>query len=694
MSKLFYVINNYSFLFLMVISMNIQAQNISWMKESQTKLEKELVYKYGESQRARVQRGLKQVAEFWRSEDGDSAVFDDFVRTNFAGDMQTLDAMFSRFESLLEKLYGHMNEIKVEFRRQLDLDKGNIHAFDEIFAGYSPTAHITEDFFRNKLAFIVLLNFPLTTLQERLENGDKWSRREWAEVRLAQRFSKRIPAEVNQAVSKAEAETDQYISEYNIYAHHLLDENSNRLFPAKMRLLSHWNLRDELKANYADQNTGFAKQKIIQKVMERIIDQTIPKIVINNPYVDWNPYTNDVKVTNAYDFGEPKSQVEQVSNSPELDNRYAMLLKAFHASRKVDPYSPTAPTLIARKFDEEREIPKERVKAILEEVLTSPLIAEIAKVIESKLGRPLEPFDIWYNGFRSSGKYSESELDKIVKKRYPTIDAFKKDIPNILMKLGFSKERAKTIASNIEVEPARGSGHAWGGGMQSAKARLRTRVPKDGMDYKGFNIAIHELGHNVEQTISMNEVDHFLLNGVPNTAFTEAIAFYFQNRDLELLGLSKSSEKDKAMKTLNDFWMTYEIAGVSLVDMEIWEWLYAHPDASPIELKKAVLQIAKDIWNKYYSSIFKQKDVTLLAIYSHIIHSFLYIPDYAIGHLISHQIEEHLSKSKKPGQELERILKLGCVAPDVWMKNATASLVGAEALLVATDKALAQYKNK
>ena len=68
----------------------------SWVKDFAAKLEKELVAKYGEPQRTRVQRGLHQIAEFWRSEDGDAATFEDFVRTNFAGDQATLDTMFNR----------------------------------------------------------------------------------------------------------------------------------------------------------------------------------------------------------------------------------------------------------------------------------------------------------------------------------------------------------------------------------------------------------------------------------------------------------------------------------------------------------------------------------------------------------------------------------------------------------------------
>ena len=73
----------------------------AWMNASAAKLETDLVSKYGEAQRPRVQRGLHQVAEFWRADDGDAAAFEDFVRTNFAGHQVTLDTKFDRFQSLL-----------------------------------------------------------------------------------------------------------------------------------------------------------------------------------------------------------------------------------------------------------------------------------------------------------------------------------------------------------------------------------------------------------------------------------------------------------------------------------------------------------------------------------------------------------------------------------------------------------------
>ena len=54
------------------------------------------------------------------------------------------------------------------------------------------------------------------------------------------------------AISKASAESAQYISEYNIWMHHLLDGQGAASVPPKLRLLSHWNLRDEIKADYGD----------------------------------------------------------------------------------------------------------------------------------------------------------------------------------------------------------------------------------------------------------------------------------------------------------------------------------------------------------------------------------------------------------------------------------------------------------
>jgi hypothetical protein len=196
------------------------------------------------------------------------------------------------------------------------------------------------------------------------------------------------------------------------------------------------------------------------------------------------------------------------------------------------------------------------------------------------------------------------------------------------------------------------------------------------------------MGHNVEQVFSMTGIDRTLLQGVPNNAFTEALAFVFQAKDLELLGLTQPSAQSHALQTLNDFWATFEIAGVALVDMEMWKWMYAHPKATPMELRDAVVQISKNIWNRYFAPLFNRRDVTLLGVYAHMVDSMLYLPDYPIGHLIAHQVTQQMERAGSVGPEFERMSRMGRVTPDHWMRNAAGTPVGAEALLAETERAL------
>jgi hypothetical protein len=659
------------------------------LEQAAERLEQELVAEHGEEVRARVVRGLEQVRSFWRPEDGDADAFEAFVRTHFAADEAQRDAMFFRLESTFEQLGGLMLEAVRQLRMHTDVERGEILPFDRLLAAYSPGAHLTSDLFANKVAFVVLLNFPLTTLEERLAGAGEWSRREWAEARLAQRFSRRLPAEVAQAASRARADADAYISGYNIWMHHLVDDEGRRLFPEGMRLISHWNLRDEIKASYPRAD-ALERQRTIKRVMERIVTQTIPAAVIDDPRVDWNPSTNEVTASTAVDYDAERFPPLSAPPAPdrEPDTRYEKLLANFHAARLADPYSPRAPTAIARAFDEGREIPEPRVREMFEAVLTSPVVARTAALIEDRLGRPLEPFDIWYDGFKARGAYSQEELDRIVAERYPTAEAFHADIPRILEALDFAPETARWLADHIQVHPSRGAGHAYGTALRGDPVFLRTRVEAGGMDYKGYNIAIHELGHNVEQLLSLNRVDHTLLAGVPNTAFTEALAFVFQARDLELLGLAEPDLEAEVFNALDNFWNTFEIAGVSLVDVDVWHWMYQNPDATPAQLRDATVRIARDVWNRYYAPVFGQEDSPLLGIYSHMISYPLYLADYPLGHLIAFQIKQQMEEAGTVGPEFVRMAVKGNVVPDLWMTTATGAPVGPEALLAATEAAL------
>lgn len=649
-------------------------------ESTQSKMIQALVEKYGQNQPLRIERGVKQVASFWRKEDGNAEEFATFCLNNYVDTPQKLDELFQRLSQNFEVISGHFNKISLDLRKPLDLDMGEVLPIDTLFGGLDLSAHMLEDLFKSKIAFIILLNFPYYSLAEKNESGAKWSRKDWAYARLGDIFTSRVPAAIYQNMAQTLANADLYISEYNIYMGKLVDKDLTTNFSDSLKLISHWGLRDELKGCYPDILKGLDKQKMIYEVMKRIIRQEIPAGVINSQEYQWNPYENKV-------FKNGK-EAEFV---PEANNRYRTFLANFHALRQLDKYYPHLPTQIKREFEMGREIPEAEVEKLFSDFCASPQVKDTAKLISQRLGRSLQPFDIWYDGFKTRSSIPQDMLDKIVSQRYPTVAAFESDIKNILAKFGFAPTKAEFLASKMAVEPARGAGHAWGPEMRTEKAHLRTRVPANGMDYQGFNTAMHELGHNVEQILTLYTVDHYMLRGVPNTAFTEAFAFVFQNRDLDILGYESSDLNKKHLDALDTLWSAYEIMGVALVDMKVWNWLYAHPNASAEELKQTVLNIATDTWNQYYAENFGVKDEPILGIYSHMISYPLYLPNYPLGHLIQFQIERFL-ENKILGSEMERMCVAGRIIPQLWMQKAVGTGISSQPLLDAAAEALQKVR--
>ena len=628
----------------------------------------------------RLARGVEQAAAFWTEADGTPAEFEDFCRENFVADPDERARMAAQLEQNFESLWGCFNKMNVDLNLPIHVDGPEPTQLDELFGAYSPSAHFTDDMFEQKIAFIVVLNFPFYTLEEKNTLGANWSRQEWAYARLGDIFTAHVPAEYQQALSAQLSAADNYISNYNIQMGHLLNDQGERLFP-DLSLITHWGLRDELKTHYNEGESGLAKQRMIYQVMRRIIDQSIPECVINNPEYDWNPYTNTVT-----------KDGKQVEVKSEPDTRYQYFLGNFHAMQQIDRFNPRYPTAIARAFDEDMEVSFDEIEKLFDTYCSSPQVGEVAKLIEQRLGRKLEPFDIWYDGFKSRSTLNEDDLSAQTRQRYPNREAFaSQGMPSILNQLGFSKEKTDFICSHITVDPSRGAGHAWESNMRSDNARLRTRIGKDGMDYKGYNIAVHEFGHNVEQTITLHDVDHYIMKGVPNTAFTEALAFVFQTRDLDFLGIKNEDPTREALQTLDIFWGCYEIMGVALVDMYSWRWLYEHPDATMAQLKEQVIRTAQEVWNKYYAPYLGETDSPILAIYSHMIDSPLYLANYPYGHIIQFQLEQQL-KCESVAGAIERIYPAGRLTPQHWMRNAVGSEVSTQPLLDATSQALEAMK--
>lgn len=619
-------------------------------------------------------RGVRQAAALWTAADGSEQEFNDLVSENLCATDSERLALFESLSRIIENCYQSADMLTVDLLKPTQLtNAGNPTTADYIMSAYSPLAHFSDDMFMNKLAFVTIMNFPHYTLDEKNTLGREWSRQEWAMARLGDVFTTRVPAAVNARLAQANADAENYIADYNIYMGNLRTEDGRQLWPDDKVLLAHWNLRDELKALYADQIAGSEKQEMIYQVMQRIVRQDIPAKAINNPDYVWLPYSST-------DAAEPYT-------------RYERILAIAHALFEEDKFCPSAPTGIQRNFEEGVEISAEELDSLFRALVGSPQVMQVAAVIRERLGRDLRPYDIWYDGFKARASLNEDELTARTRRLYPDANAFAADMPRLLQTLGFYSEDARNIARHIVVEPARGSGHAWPCMGRKEDARLRTRIPAAGMDYKGYNIAVHEFGHCVEQVLDMYMIDHYMLSGVPNTAYTEASAFLWQQRDLQLLPNSQISNVKSQIsnnEVFDQFWSMYEIMGVSLVDMAMWRWIYTHPKATPKQLCEATQQIAKDIWNMYYEPVLGEHDCILLAIYSHMVNAPMYLPNYPLGHIVQFQLEEHLAQYTNPqdfAQEYMRIYRLGRLTPKEWMIQAVGAPPSIEPILRAVEKA-------
>ena len=625
---------------------------------------------------AMVTRGITQTAALWTEEDGTAEEFSQFCVNNFCVSPSDKKVLFQRLCDNFESILGYSNRLTVDLSLPIHVSGYQSLPVDEMFAAYDATAHLSNDLFANKIAFVITLNFPHYTLKEKSENAEKWSDLEWGYARLGDMFTARIPASVQQAITQATTAADYYISNYNIHMGKVASNEKRHFWGENVKLISHWGLRDELKAAYADRVNGFEKQRIIYAIMRRIIEQSIPKEVINSSKRDWYPIANMVSIGHS-----------EGSFPPERNVRYQYLLNNFKAISAADKYYQDHSTYLDRRFNDELEFSESDIEKLFSAFLSRPEVKKVADLISKKLGRRLQPFDIWYNGFKNRSSIEESSLDAITRRKYPTKEAFVADLPHILQELGFTKEKADFICQHVTVDASVGAGHAWESRMRNDNARLRTRIGANGMDYKGFNIGIHEFGHNVEQTFSLHNVPNYFLSGVPNTAFTEAVAFSFQQRDLQLLGVTPKDTLGPYYELLDNFWSTYEIMGVSLLDIQVWKWMYAHPDADADALKEAVLSLAKEIWNQYYAPVFKVSDQIILAVYSHMIDSPLYLTAYPLGYLISFQLENYFH-GKNLGTEVERMFSQGKLIPQYWLQKAVGSKLSVTPFVKAASRAV------
>ena len=409
-----------------------------------------------------ITRGVNQAADFWTEADGSQEDFINFCSENCCKNSAEKEMLFHRLCDNFESILGHNNRVTVELSLPIHVTGYEPLPIDERFAAYNSLSHLNSDMFDNKIAFVVILNFPHFTLKEKTENAEKWSPLEWGYARLGDLFTNRVPAETLQAITAATAAADNYISNYNIYMGRVKANDGSQFWGKDLKLITHWGLRDELKAAYADKETGKAKQEVIYSIMKTIIDQTIPIDVINKNKYYWYPVANKL-------FKE--GGTIGIYGEPEGDVRYQYLLNNFKAEKAADAYYTDHSTFIDRTFNDDLEISQSDIEKLFTAFMKTPEVEKVAKLISKKLGRKLRPYDIWYNGFKNRSSVDERTLDRLTQQRYPNKDAFVNDLPNILQTLGFTKEKADFICRHVTVDASVGAGHAWESLMRSDNAR-------------------------------------------------------------------------------------------------------------------------------------------------------------------------------------------------------------------------------
>ena len=623
----------------------------------------ETIAKLGGCQRATA--GVTRVANRWQESDGDGEAFMAFCEESFVANDEDRSRLLDRFEIAMGSIGGHLYEIGRDLRRWTDLRGDEMKQVDNIMAMFDPCPDLSDQFYKQKIAFVALLNFSRPDLATMLEDGSNWSTDEWAEARIGRAFGPRVPAEVNDRARELEHDADMFVSEFHVPVGQMVDSNGKSWFEKDRKLIAHWLIREEIKAGYT-QDGGIEKQRSLAWVMGRHIDGTLPKQVMDSTCTGaWNPQKNTV---DGEDPGELLGPV-----------RYEQLNIQRSVAVDYDAYYDEHPTAIARKFDLQREIPEEHVEALMIELLEAPVRGDIAKYMAEKLGRPLEAFDIYIEELAEGA--SSAELDEKVTSMFKAEIEFQQKLPEVLVGLGYSDEDADFLGSRVNVEIARGAGHAMRPGMKEYHAWLRTNRLDDRLGWDGFDTAMHELGHNLEQLISTHFVPRPLLRNVPNTACTEAFAFLYQNKAKDVVGLPEDDEaKAFAYASVEGLLAACQIAGPSLVELYTWRWLYKNPSATDEELRDQMLAIAEDVWNSYFKQYFGEDPYHILAAYQHMIGYPLYLPDYTIGHVISHQIKSHM-RGKDLAAETKRICSIGRLTPDQWMKNAVGSGISAKQLI-------------
>ena len=670
------------FIYLLLISGLCYGQGKSTVStEEISSIKSELKSKHGSETAIRIEKGVSQLAQIWDFSDGNAGRFREFCLGNFLSDAELKENLPRIAENLI-LTGGSLSVIRSKMNEPFAFtDVKELHAdrfFRKAVPSYNPYA--------SELAYFLKLNFPVWSLDEKRQMSAGWDRNQWIMNAIGSYYPGREVVR-NATLTSKQSEFRRYIDNYFFDMHRIMDAKGNYPFNEVTSLHCHRGLRDNIKEEYTKKG-GFERQKLTDEVLEKVFTGEVPVAFLTDTNTRWNPSENELYTIDG-------KKLKKISGyTCEENRRYEGLKNLFLIEQAVDSAYGNGSTYITRTF-ERANLTVDETEKIIVDFLESPLSREVGNLVEKRLKRKLHPFDIWYSGFQEQSYYPAVFLDSLTRARYPDPGSLENNVRDILMKMGFPEEEAIIIGSGVDVHSVVSGGYSDQPPVKGGKALLTTMFGEGGLDYKGYRVAMHELGHVVCGVYSTLDADNFLLAGVPTGGITEGFAEVLAYRNIEGLGLFPYSEQEKKhLLALATYWYLYEMGGIALTEIRTWKWMYNNPDATVNELKNAILGISAGIWNSYFSENFGgTRDCSILSVYNHFISGDLYLFNYFIGGIVSYQLADAFERDELAPGLKESCLE-GVTLPELWMQKAVGSGFSLTPLFNGVSSAVEYYSGR
>jgi hypothetical protein len=642
---------------------------------------KELTAKHGATSAERISKGVSQLAAIWSTDEGAGEAFRRFCLDNFMTEAELAESL-PEIAGNLALLGSSGSVVRSKFNEPFDFVDVPEFKADRFFRDATPSY----DAYGSGLAHFLKLNFPVYSVAEKNRMAGQWTRDQWLMNAIGDYFPDRRPVSPDSLLQTEMTKYRRYMENYFFRMDHIKDQAGKYIFPAGTLLHSHRGIRDNTKEEY-NRKDGFKRQKLSGDILEAVFNGEVPEQFLTDTNTRWDPYKKEL-------FVMKNGREERIDGfATESDYRYKGLKTKFLLQQEIDKVFDNGSTFITRNFGN-ANLDAGETKKLIEEILANPLNEQIGTIIKKRLKRDLQPFDVWYSGFQEQAVYEGRFLDSVTKSRYPDPKALQDDLPEILERMGFPAGEAEYVGTRINVHAVVSGGYSSQPDVAGGKALVTTMFDKSGLDYKGYRVVMHELGHAVCGVYCTAEPGNFLLAGVPTGGITEGMAEIFAYKNIEGLDLFPfTAEEKKHLLAMATMWYMYEMGGNSLTDIMTWEWMYEHPDASVAELKNAVLDISAGIWNKYFSKTFgNKKESHILSVYNHFTSGDLYLYNYYNGAIYSYLLAGSFSRNDLAGG-LKNACSEGITMPGLWLEKAIGKDFSPEPLFEDVRKAIQFFNN-